>query len=77
MSNDPATNILAAQIAYGEDELQKMVDERIRQVVERVVVRMLNDPEVTRRIIVNNAYDFNIQVVRAVKDFVNNPRQIY
>lgn len=77
MSNDPATNILAAQIAYGEEELQKMVDERIRQVVERVVVRMLNDPEVTRRIIVNNAYDFNTQVVRAVKDFVNNPRQIY
>ena len=77
MSNDPATNILAAQIAYGEDELQKLVDERIRQVAERVVVRMLNDPEVTRRIIVNNAYDLNTQVVRAMKDFFNNPRQIY
>ena len=77
MSNDPATNILAAQIEYGEDSIQKMVDERIERIVERVVVRMLNDPEVTRRIIVNNAYDFNTQVVRAVKDFVNNPRQIY
>lgn len=77
MSNDPATNVLAAQIAYGEDEIQKMVDERIEKIVERVVIRMLNDSEVTRRIIVNNTYDFNAQVIRAVKDFYQNPRQIY
>lgn len=75
--SDPVTNALALQMEFSDDELKKEIDQRIRQIAVSVVTEMTTNPDFMRRLLVNNAHDFNNQVMRAVREFVQNPRQIY
>jgi hypothetical protein len=75
--NDPVTNALAVQMEYGNEELQRDIEIRIRTIAVDVLNKMASDPEFMRRLIVNNTYEFNAQVLRALKDFLNHPRSIY
>ena len=74
---DPVTNALALQMEFSDDELKNEIEQRIRQIAASVVNEMVLNPDFMRRLITNNAYDFNNQVMRAVKEFHQNPRQIY
>lgn len=75
--NDPVTNALALELEFGDDALRREIEERITNIVRGEIVRMLNDPETFRRLIVNSAYDFETAVARSMKNFFNNPRNIY
>ena len=75
--SDPVTNALALQMEFSDDELKQEIDQRIRQIAVSVVTEMTTNPDFMRRLITNNAYDFNNQVMRGVKEFLQNPRQIY
>lgn len=75
--SDPVTNALALQMEFSDDELKNEIEQRIRQIAASVVNEMVLNPDFMRRLITNNAYDFNNQVMRAVKEFHQNPRQIY
>lgn len=75
--SDPVTNALALQMEFSDDELKNEIEQRIRQIAANVVNEMVLHPDFMRRLITNNAYDFNNQVMRAVKEFHQNPRQIY
>lgn len=74
---DPATNALAVQMEYGDEELKQAIDRRIREIAFEVAMGMANNPDFFHRMLINNASKFNDQVVRAMKDFHNNPRNIY
>lgn len=74
---DPVTNALTLQMEFGDDALKVAVDARIAEIVNREIYKMLNDPEAFRRLVVNNAYDFENAVARSMKNFLNNPRSIY
>jgi hypothetical protein len=75
--NDPVTNALALQLEFGDDALRKEIEARITNIVRDELMRMLNDPETFRRLVINNAYDFESAVARSMKSFLNNPRNIY
>lgn len=75
--NDPVTNALALELEFGDDALRREIEERITNIVRGEIMRMLNDPETFRRLIVNSAYDFETAVARSMKNFFNNPRNIY
>ena len=75
--SDPVTNALALQMEFSDDELKNEIEQRIRQIAANVVNEVVLHPDFMRRLITNNAYDFNNQVMRAVKEFHQNPRQIY
>jgi flagellar biosynthesis/type III secretory pathway protein FliH len=75
--SDPVTNALALQMEFSDDELKNEIEQRIRQIAANVVNEVVLHPDFMRRLITNNAYDFNNQVMRAVKEFYQNPRQIY
>jgi len=77
MSDDPVTNKLAMDLIYTDETLQQAVEARIKEVVKAELIKCLNDPEMFRRFLTNNAFDFNRQAVRAVKEFINNPTPIY
>jgi adenosylmethionine-8-amino-7-oxononanoate aminotransferase len=74
---DPATNALAVQMEYGDEELKQAIDKHIREIAFVTAMGMANDPDFFHRMLINNASKFNDQVVRAMKDFHNNPRNIY
>jgi hypothetical protein len=74
---DPVTTALALQMEYGDDELKKDVDERIRTVVRQELLVLFGDPVFGERFLVNNAHMFNRQVLRAVKEQFNSPQPIY
>jgi hypothetical protein len=74
--SDPATTALAVQMEYGDDELKKDVDERIRVVVREELVKLFNDPSIGERFIINNAYILDKQMKRAVKSMFEN-LQVY
>jgi len=75
--SDPATTALALQMEYGDDDLQKDVEARIRTVVTQELLVLFNDPIFAERFISNNAYMFNKQVMRAVKEHFTNNGSIY
>jgi hypothetical protein len=75
--SDPVTNALALQMEFSDDELKNEIEQRIRQIAESAVYEMVSNPDFIQRLITNNAYYFNNQVMRAVKEFYQNPRQIY
>ena len=75
--NDPVTNALALQLEFGDDALRREIEERITDIVRGELKRMLNDPETLRRLIINNAYDFENAVARSMKNFFTNPRNLY
>lgn len=75
--SDPVTNALALQMEFSDDELKNEIEKRIRQIAESAVYEMVSNPDFIQRLITNNAYYFNNQVMRAVKEFHQNPRQIY
>jgi hypothetical protein len=74
---DPATNALALQMEYGDEELKKAIDQLIRAIAFEVALSMTNNPDFFNRLVINNASKFNEQSVRAMKAFLNNPHQIY
>ena len=78
---DPVTNSLALQTQFGDDELKKEVDQHIINiatgVAQSVVLNAFNNPEYFRRMVVNNNYEFETAVARAMKNFLNSPRNIY
>jgi 2-C-methyl-D-erythritol 4-phosphate cytidylyltransferase len=75
--NDPVTNALALQLEFGDDALRQEIEARITDIVKREILRMLHDPEIFRRLVVNNAYDFENAVARSMKNFLNSPRNTY
>jgi len=78
---DPVTTMLAAQTQFGDDDMKKEVEAYItaiaRKVAQEEIIHMLNNPDSLRRIIVNHNHDFETGVARAMKNFLNNPRNIY
>ena len=78
---DPVTNSLALQTQFGDDDLKKEVDDHImklaNEVATRVVLEAFNNPDNFRRMLVNSNYDFETGVMRAMKNFLNNPKHIY
>jgi hypothetical protein len=75
--NDPVTNAIALELEFGGDALRQEIEARITQIVKREIGNMLNNPETFNRLIVNNAYNFDTAVARSMKNFLNNPRNIY
>jgi hypothetical protein len=75
--NDPVTNALALQLEFGDDALRQEIEDRIAEIARSEYLRMLNDPKTFERFIVNNAHAFETAVVRSMKNFHNNPRNIY
>ena len=75
---DPVTNSLALQTQFGDDDLKKEVDDHIKkladEVAQKAVLDAFNNPDFFRRLIVNNNYEFETQVARSLKHFLNNPR---
>jgi len=78
---DPVTNSLALQTQFGDDELKKEVDQHIINIAEgvakAVVMQVINDHETFRRLMVNNQYEFETHVARSLRNFLQNPRNIY
>ena len=78
---DPVTNSLALQTQFGDDELKKEVNAHIislaSDVAHAIVRDAFNNPDYFRRMIVNNNYEFETAVARSMKNFLNNPRNIY
>jgi hypothetical protein len=78
---DPVTNSLALQTQFGDDDLKKEVDQHIINlatgVAQAVVREAFNNPDNFRRLLVNNQFDFEVGVMRAMKSFLNNPKNIY
>lgn len=78
---DPVTNSLALQTQFGDDELKKEVDQHITNiaagVAKAVVMQVINDHDTFRRLIVNNNYEFETAVARSLRNFLQNPRNIY
>ena len=78
---DPVTNSLALQTQFGDDELKKEVDSHIinlaSKVAHEVVREAFNNPDNFRRMVVNNQFEFEVSVMRAMKSFLNNPKNIY
>lgn len=79
--NDPVTNSLVLQTQFGDDDLKKEVDEHIKQLAYEVVAlavrEAFNNPENFRRLLVNNQTEFEVGVMRALKNFLNYPKNIY
>lgn len=75
--NDPVTNAIALELEFGGDALRKEIEARITEIVRREIMNMLHEPEMFRRLMVNNAYDFENAVARSMKNFLNNPHNIY
>jgi hypothetical protein len=79
--NDAVTNAADLMINYTDDEIKAEVWAHIREIVREVVrdeVRNhMADPSVGERLIVNHAFVFNKQVLRAMKEFFANNQQIY
>lgn len=74
---DPVTNALAVQMEYGDEDLKRDIDQRIREIAYMVVMETTYDQGFFNTLISNNAGLFNNQVQRALREFINNPRQIY
>ena len=78
---DPVTNSLVLQTEFGDDDLKKEVDQHIINlatgVAQAVVREAFNNPDNFRRMLVNSNYDFEVGVMRAMKSFLNNPKNIY
>ena len=78
---DPVTNSLALQTQFGDDELKKEVDQHIinlaSNVAQAIVRDAFNNPDNFRRLLVNNQFEFEVGVARAMKSFLNNPKNIY
>jgi hypothetical protein len=78
---DPVTNSLALQTQFGDDDLKKEVDDHIKrlayEVAQKAVLDAFNNPDNFRRLLVNNQFDFEVGVMRAMKSFLNNPKHIY
>jgi hypothetical protein len=70
--SDPVTTALALQMEYGNDELKKEIDQRIRDIALQVVLSITHDPQFMDRMIVNNAYMFNKAVMRAMREHMAN-----
>lgn len=78
---DPVTNTLALQTQFGDDDLKKEVDQHIAniatEVSKKIVMQIINDHETFRRLMVNNQYEFETHVARSLRNFLQNPRNIY
>lgn len=78
---DPVTNTLVLQTEFSDDEMKKAVDEHIKKlahdVAYKVMLDALNNPDNFRRLLVNNQYEFEVGVMRAMKSYLNNPKNIY
>lgn len=78
---DPVTNSLVLQTQFGDDDLKKAVDDHIRalayEVAALAVREAFNNPENFRRLLVNNQTEFEVGVMRALKNFLNYPKNIY
>ena len=78
---DPVTNSLALQTQFGDDDLKREVDSHIinlaAKVAHEVVREAFNNPDNFRRMVVNNQFEFEVHVMRAMKSFLNNPKNIY
>lgn len=78
---DPVTNSLALQTQFGDDDLKKEVDDHIKKLAYEVVAlavrEAFNNPDNFRRLLVNNQSEFEVGVMRAMKSFLNNPKNIY
>lgn len=79
--NDAVTNTADLMINYTDDEIKAEVWAHIREIVREIVreeVRnKMADPTLGERLFVNNAFIFNKQVLRAMKEFFANNSQIY
>lgn len=69
---DPATNALATQMIYGDEEMQREVDERIRSIAREEIIILFNDPSFANRFITNNAYMFEQIAKQAFKNAVSS-----
>ena len=78
---DPVTNSLVLQTQFGDDDLKKEVDDHIKKLAYEtarlVVSEAFNNPDNFRRLIVNNQSEFEVSVMRALKNFLNYPKNIY
>lgn len=78
---DPVTNALVLQTQFGDDELKREVDSHIinlaSKVAHEVVRHAFNEPDNFRRMVVNNQFEFEVSVMRAMKSYLNNPKNIY
>ena len=78
---DPVTNSLVLQTQFGDDELKKEIDNHIIELAmaaaQQVVLNAFNNPEMFRRLVVNSNREFESAVARAMKNFFNNPHNIY
>lgn len=77
--NDAVTNAADLMINYTDDEIKAEVWEHVRKIVREEIRYYMsnNSSEIAQRVIVDNVGTFNSQVLRAMKDFMNNPRNIY
>jgi hypothetical protein len=69
---DPVTTALALQMEYGDEDLKRDIDKRIEDIVKQKLMFAMNDPMFFERFITNNAYVFNKQVMRAMREHMNN-----
>lgn len=67
---DPATNALALQMQYGDDELKKDIEDLIRAVVKDELVKLFNDPSFGQRFITNNSYMLDQMAKNAFKNMI-------
>jgi hypothetical protein len=69
---DPVTNALAVQMEYGDEELRKEIDKRIRKIVVEELFKLVNEPNISARIITNNAYTIEQISRQAFKNAVSS-----
>jgi hypothetical protein len=79
--NDAVTVAADLMLNYTDDEIKADVWAHIREIVQEIVrseVRnTLGSPDIGERFIVQNAFIFNKQVMRAVKEHFTNNGNIY
>jgi hypothetical protein len=78
---DPVTNAADLMFNYTDDEMKAAVWEEVgkvvREIVREEILTKMADPSTAERFIVNNAFMFNKQVMRAVRDHFASDSRIY
>lgn len=69
---DPVVNALAVQMEYGDEDLKRDIDARIRAIVKEELVSLFNNPSFGHRFITNNAYTFEQLARQAFKNAVSS-----
>ena len=79
--SDPVTNAADLMFNYTDDEMKAAVWEEVgkvvREIVREEILTKMADPSTAERFIVQNAFIFNKQVMRAVKEHFTNNGNIY